>query len=378
MEPVIADFERQNPNITVTYSKQDPKEYIQRLLTRAQNGTGPDVFRFHNTWLTPLGSLLLPLPNSVMTPSQFSKTFYPVATQDLVKNGALYGIPLEIDTLSLFTNNTLLQKANVSIPTTWETFTTIAKGLTVKDANGKIKISGAAIGTFDNITHAPDIFSLLLVQNGVDPKQLTPASNASDALTFYTSFAKGDGSIWDTTLEPSISGFAHGTVAMYFGYSYDVFSIKALSPSLSFTIAPVPHLPGRDMTLASYWAEGVSAKSTHQKEAFLFMQFLAQKETAQKLFTEESKTRSFGEPYAQVDLADTVKTNALLYPFLFQAKSAASSPFVGDTKDTVFNGPLNSYLGNAIRSVLGTTSVQSAIDTLTKGTAQIFSQYAQK
>ncbi len=376
MQGVISDFERANPNITVVYSKQDPKQYSERLLTRIQNGTGPDIFRFHDSWVPMVSSVLAPLPKDTMTVEDFKKTFYPVIQQDLIQNGAIIGIPLEIDTLSLFVNTQIFQNEKLGVPTVWPDFINTSKALTVRDSTGKIKTSGAALGTYNNITHAPDIISLLFAQNGVNLKDLgSSQQNVSDALTFYTSFAKNDGNVWDDTLDPSMRAFANGNLAMYFGYSWDIFSIQALNPDLKFSVNPVPHLPGRNMTVASYWVEGVSNKSKHQKEAMLFMKFLASKETEQKLYSEEAKTRSFGEPYARMDLADSLKGTQLA-PFIDSAKNAVSSYFAGETQDSGINGQLNGYLGNAVNSIVGNTSVQTALDTLTQGFSQVLEQYA--
>lgn len=378
MQAIISDFERQNPNISVDYSKQDIKQYRERLIARINNGTGPDIFRFHNTWIMQIPNILSPLSSDVIKNEEFQKSFYPVAQTDLVKNGAIYGIPLGIDTLSLFVNTDLFRAAGVSTPVTWDDFFRIARILTVKEETGRIKTAGAAMGTFDNITHAPDIVSLLLIQNGANIRNLLSTSeNASDALTYYSSFAKGDGNVWDTSLDPSILAFAKGNLAMYFGYSWDVFSIRATNPTLNFQVVYVPHLPNRNMTIASYWVEGVSAKSKHQKEAMLFMKYLSKKETEQKLFTEESKTRLFGEPYANKELAQTVRGNAFLYPFLAQAPDSVSSFFVSDTFDNGLNAQMNGYLGNAVRSLLDNTSPQSAVETLSKGVSQILTQYGE-
>jgi len=375
MQSIISDFERANPNVTVVYSMQDPNKYSERLLTRIQNGTGPDIFRYHNSWVPMVSQVLAPLPNSVITADEYKKTFYPVAAQDLIQDGAILGIPLEIDTLSLFVNTSLFQKEKLSIPTTWPDFITISKALTERDTSGKIKTAGAALGTFDNITHAPDVISLLFAQNGVNLKDLKSSQqNAADALTFYTSFAKNEGNVWDTTLDPSIRAFANGVLAMYFGFSWDIFAIKSLNPNLNFSVNQVPHLPGRNMTIASYWVEGISNKSKHQKEATLFMKFLAQKDTEQKLYAEEAKTRPFGEPYARIDLADTLN-NTQLNSFISQAGMAVSSYFAGETQDQGINGQLNGYLGNAVRSMLGSNTVQTALDTLTKGYSQVLEQY---
>ncbi len=165
---------------------------------------------------------------------------------------------------------------------------------------------------------------------------------------------------------------------MYFGYSWDIFTIKSLNPSLSFTTHPVPNLPNKHLTIASYWVEGVSSKSKYQKEAMLLMQYLAKKETAQKFYTETAKTRLFGEPYARIDLGDSLKGNALIAPVIKQAPYAASSFFASDTYDAAFTGTLNTYLGNAVRSKLDNTSSDTAVTTLGNGVSQVLIQYAGK
>ncbi|HEV2339525.1 MAG TPA: extracellular solute-binding protein [Patescibacteria group bacterium] len=378
MQPLIADFEKQHPTITVDYEKQDPNQYAQRLLVRSQQGNGPDIFRYHISWADELSQILLPLPSDIISKDDLDKNYYPVVKQDLVKNGALYGIPLEMDTLALFVNNTLLGNAKAQVPSTWDDFVTVAKALTQKNTSGQILVAGASIGTFDNVTHAPDIVSLLFLQNGVDLKTITPAQNASDALQFYTSFASGNNPVWSNNLDNSELAFSKGNVAMYFGYSWDIFSIQAANPNLNFSVHPVPHLPGRNNTVASYWVEGVSAKSKHQSESLLFMKYLAQKDTLTKLYTEEAKTRAFGELYPRSDFAGFLQDNQLLYPFLKQATNAQSSLFAGDTYDTTgMNAKLNQYLGGAVRGVLGNTSPETAVQTLTQGVSQVLSQYGQ-
>jgi len=378
MQSVISDFQRQYPNITIDYSKQDIKQYRERLVTRINNGNGPDVFRFHNTWYPMFSSILLPLPSDTISKSDFTQWFYPVAQKDLIKNGAIYGVPLHIDTLALYINSDSFQAAGLKPPTNWNDFINDSKTLTVKDANGKIQTSGAALGTFDNINHAPDILSLLFVQNGVDLNNISSTSQkASDALNFYTSFALGNDNVWDSTLDSSLLAFTKGNLAMYFGYSWDYFAIKAANPNLNFQVVPVPQLPSNNINLASYWVEGVSVKGKHQKEALLFMKFLADKNTQDKLYSEEAKTRAFGELYARVDLADKLKDNPYVYPFVQQAKTAVSSFFVDGTYDNGLNSQMNTYLGNAVNSLFNNISSQTAVDTLSQGVTQVLKQYGQ-
>lgn len=378
MQSVLADFKKEYPHINVEYSKKDIKQYRQSLMTQINNGSGPDVYRFHNSWTPLMQEVLLPLSSDVITPQEFQTTYFPIIQRDLIKNGAIYGIPLGIDTVALFVNTELFQAAGVPVPRTWNEFIDVSRELTVKDSDGKIQTAGAAMGTFDNITHAPDIISVLLAQNGTNFTEFeSTLGNTAEALQFYTAFSKGEGGVWDDTLDPSRTAFAKGNLAMYFGYSWDIFTIQELNPQLSFTTHQVPSLPGRSMSVGSYWVDGVSNKTKHPDEVMLLMAYLAKKETAQKFYQEAAKVRLFGEPYARRDLAETLQSNPLIYPFVSQAETAVSTYFVSDTYDDGLNNPLNAYLGNAVRAMQGNSSGDTSVETLSEGVTQVLGRYGQ-
>ncbi len=382
MQPLIDGFERSHPNISITYLKQDPNQYLDRVTTRIKNGTGPDIFRFHNSWMPVLSGSLLPFSKDTLTTAQFGKDFYPVMQTDLVRNGAIYGVPLELDTLSLFVNTDILKSAGVTAPKTWTDFVSDAKAMTVKNQDGTIKTAGAAMGTFDNVEHAPDILSMLFAQQGVEMSRFAASrQDVTDALTFYTSFAKGQDNVWDQNLDNSLSAFAKGNLAMYFGYSWDILALKAMSPDLQFAIYPVPSLYGRGMSVASYWVEGVSATTRHPKEALAFMKYLTQKDTEQTFYSATVNSgRLVGEPYARQDLAPLLKDNPLAFVFVDQGKDAISSYFIAKTSDGDhgINSIVNTYLGNAVRSILGDTSPESAATTLIDGVSKTLASYGQQ
>ncbi len=380
IQTLILDFKKTHPNIDVVYEKRSHLDYRDKLVTRTQSSKGPDVFRYHNTWVPMLSEILLPLSADVISPEEFKKVYYPVMQQDLVRNGAIYGIPMMADSLALYVNPELFEAAGVQVPRNWFEYRDVVQKLTVKDAAGKIKTSGGALGTYDNVTHAPDIISLLFVQQGVDMnKFLSTTKQQSEALKFYTAFATDEKTkVWDASLDKSILLFSRGELAMYFGFSWDVFAIQRLNKDLEFKIYPVPELNGKKTTIASYWVEGVSSKSPNQKEALEFMHFLAQKETAEKFYTETSKTRAFGEPYARSDLRESLREYPLVYPFVSQLDDAASSFFASDTHDgeTGLNSSLNTYLGTSVRSMTeDADSADSAAENLNKGVFQVFEKY---
>jgi multiple sugar transport system substrate-binding protein len=382
---IIDEFRKLHPNINIKYERQDLRglgKYIDRLSTRIENGTGPDIFRYHNSWLPQLirpSPLLLPFPSDVVNALEMDK-FYKVVQEDLKAGGAYYGVPIQFDTLALFVNVQSFAAAGIAeYPSTWDDLGSAARKLTVKDSEGRIISSGVALGTYDNIAHASDIISLLLIQNGADLLDLNGESkqNAYDAFDFYTSFAKGDAKVWDDTLDNSKLAFAKGNLAMYFGYSWDIFIIKALNPNLEFAVVPVPSLPSRNATIASYWVEGVSSRTKFSKEAFEFLKFLARRETMEKMYSKEARVRLFGSLYPRSDMADLLKTNTLIYPFVAQGEIAVSTIFSSDTHDDAMVKSLNSYLGNAVRAIINeNSSPQSAVETLAAGVSQVLSKYA--
>lgn len=383
VQPIIDDFEKQNPNIKIKYTKQDPEKYRDTLLARINNGTGPDIFRYHNTWTPMLSNVLAPLPQDVISAEDFKKNYYTVIQQDLTQKGAIYGIPIGIDSLALFVNTDLLTAAGITNPKDWNQFTDAVKKMTVKDQETqKIQTSGTALGTYGNIMHAPDIVSMMLLQQGIDLKKISLAKkeDLSAALTFYASFAKGDDKTWDNSLDNSQLAFARGKVAMYFGFSWDIFTIEQLKTGNNFKyeIYPIPSLVGgKSITVASYWVEGVSSRSKNQKEAMQFMHYLTQKETLQKLYAEASKTRLFGEPFPRVDMADELKGNSFVYPFISQLENAQSSYFASNTNDgdTGLNKRANTYLENAINAIVNNnSSVESEATKLQEGVAVILKE----
>jgi len=109
LEEIIKDFETKNPGVKIDYRKQSHLDYRERLQTAIASGNGPDLFRFHASWTPMLSAELAPLPNKIMTPDEYQKTFYPVAARQLQNQGQLVGIPLMYDGLSLYYNKEILR-----------------------------------------------------------------------------------------------------------------------------------------------------------------------------------------------------------------------------------------------------------------------------
>lgn len=373
MRQVIADWNEDNPNVKIEYSMQSKLQYRERVQSALARGEGPDIFRYHVTWLPMLRNQLDSVSTEVMSSSQFEATFYPVAAENLRFGTDYLGIPLEIDTLALFYNKDIFQTAGKTPPTTWDELRRVAIELTTYDESGRIQTSGVALGTTNNVEHWSDILGLMMLQNEADLTNPTGLLT-EDALNFYTVFNRED-RVWDLTLPNSMLAFANGDVAMYFGFSWDVFEIKNINPDLEFGIVEAPQLAGTDISWASFWVEGVNNRGEHKKEAWEFLEYLSSEETLTKLYQAQSQLRLFGEPYSRVEMADQARTNPLVAPFADQAPQAETWYLCSRTYDNGINDKMIDYFKDAVNAVNANEDPGDALETAASGVSQLLSQY---
>lgn len=371
-EDVITEFEAANPTIDVNYVQQRHPDYRERLQTAIASQNGPDLFRFHASWTPMLAEELSPMPNSVMSVTEYRNIFYPVAAQQLQINGQIIGIPLMYDGLALYYNKDIFTAAGLQPPKTWAELKTQAAQLTVRSSDG-IERAGAAIGNASNVEHFSDIIGLLMLQNGADLTDPT-SKEAQEALQFYTNFVKVD-KVWSEALPSSTTAFARGDVAMMFAPSWRAHEVLALNPDLNFGITTVPSLGADRVAWASYWAEGVSAKSANKDDAWKLLKFLSQKEIMQKLYDAQAEARTFGEPYSRTDMADLLASDPYVASYLADAPYATDWYLNSYTHDNGINDLIIKYYLDAVNAVLGGKTPADVMATVAQGTSQVLRQY---
>lgn len=376
IQSVFTAFESQFTGVKVNYVQQSHKEYRERLQAAIQRGEGPDVFRYHNTWVPMLKNELASIPKSVMSASEFEKTFYPITQKDLMLSGNYVGIPLEFDGLALYYNQTIFKNANKTPPTTWEELRQLASSLTLRDEENRIIRGGAALGTTNNVDHWSDILALMMLQNAANPAN-PQGELAEDSLAFYTIFKKTD-LVWDETMPPSTVAFANEKVAMMIAPSWRAFDIKNLNPNLQFATVPVPQLPNTSVYWASYWVEGVSKKTTTDKQqlAWDLLNFLSQPENLRIFYNQAKDLRLFGEPYSRVDMASELENDPIVGAYLSTAKNAQSWWLSGWTHDNGLNDRIIKYYEDAVNAIsLQGSSPKRALETTSEGVVQVLSQF---
>lgn len=362
-DPLIQNYQKQNPNVKIKYRKfTNPEEYERLIINELAEGEGPDIFSVPNTWIDRNFKKIIPANPQVISAQTFKDTFVSVASNNLVKQPSnseselVYGIPLTVDTLALFYNKDHFED---KIPergkpaTTWEGIKEDVFKLTKQDASfERFEISGLAFGRSDNISRAVDILYLLFLQSKVNfyNQNLTQATFAgnkasTEALELFTSFGlpANKNYSWNQYIadpksnEKEIAAFARGKVSMFVGYSFAYQQIKdkiadfdkkgltTITPK-TIKVAPIPQIfdpessnQKRD-TLASFQVEVIGRNSQNPNEAWKFLTYLS---TQENLRTYAEKTN---KPTSRRDLIAEQKEDPIYGVFVNQIGYAESIP----------------------------------------------------
>lgn len=377
-DPIIAEYQKENPNVTIEYKKIDG-DYETKLLEALAAGRGPDMFSVNNFWMPRYFDKTVPIPEDLLSTDDFSRQFFPVATTDNVKDKRVYGIPYSIDTLALYSNNELLNKAEVDEPpATWVDLVGDREPVTGKLRDpakpgqleklrlktGDVIEQGAiAMGDATTVVRAPDILSLLMLQNGTEmvnsdrnqasfnlrQKDGNAESNlGTRGLDFYTSFARPRdyNYAWDARLGDSTKAFTDGRVAYMVGYAYLLPRIELMNPQLQFSVSPVPQIGGVEpVNFANYWTETVSKSSANQEEAWKFIKYVSSNE---QLGAYTSATR---RPPSRRDVSPEGNIRSF-----YDQNATAKTWFKGDQNKT------DAVFVNMIKQVVSGEVSQNAID----------------
>ncbi|MFH1535616.1 MAG: extracellular solute-binding protein [Patescibacteria group bacterium] len=375
IKPVIAEYQKLRPDVTVNYEKKSSLNYRTRVQTQIREGVGPDVFRIHNSWLPMFSLDLAPAPVDVFNMTDFKNMFYPVAWDSFVKDNLIYAAPIEIDGLGLFYNEDMLNGVGGVPPKNWQEFIDLATKMTVKDQSG-IQTAGAALGTTGNVDHWSDILGLLLLQQPEVDFNNVASAQVEEVVKFYTGFViDPKKKTWDVNLPKSTDMFAQGRLGFYFAPSWRAHELRIQNPNLKFKIAPVPQLSGRQIAWASFWGEAVSAKSQNSQEAWKFVKYLTSAEAEKLAYQTASQIRLFGEPYSLTSLQGELATDPMAGAYVTQGPAYKFWYLSSDTFDNGINDEMIKYWEDGINTILAGTTPETALQTVDQGVKQVLDKY---
>jgi multiple sugar transport system substrate-binding protein len=368
MDVVIGNFQDVNSRITVEYEDRSVLrtfDYKERIFARAGSDVGADVILVHNSWVPQLRQYLAPMPSNLMNAQTYSERFYPAATQSAVFDGNIYAVPFYYDGLVLVYNKSHFnQIGQQEPPRVWEEFRRIALRLTVRsERGGTLERAGAAIGNADNIDHFSDILGMMFAQTNVTIPNDLGSRAAQDAVNFYVSFVKSD-RVWNNDMPEATTAFIQGRVSMIFIPSWRLLDILDADPSFDVGVAPVPQaLPDRPATWSSFWMLAVPQTSQNTGAAWGLANYIASEEQELLRFSEASKFRRYGAPYANVSLAPQLANHPYLKPLLDTAPYGASSELAARSGNDLHTEALK----KTINAILGGTDTAEALTNLKEG-----------
>ncbi len=314
----IEKYKLDHPYITVNLRQLRIDEIYPRLIESLSEDKGPDIISIRNRWigkLLPKLAVMPPLVSDTLvqvvkgtlgdktivtsinkatpTADQIDREYVQAVKNDVVKDGKIYGLPLSFDTMVLYYNKDLLDRAGVAEPPkSWEDFQVAVKKLTKYDkTTGKITQSGAALGTGNNVPGSDDLLYILFRQSALNfvnksgqaVFNLSARNNSggenpvASVLNFYTDFANPtrDTYTWNESQNNALDNFVNGSLGFFFGFNYHNSLIKARAPQLNFGILPMLQLnPENQVNVANYWVQTVVGKSKRQNEAWNLLLYL--------------------------------------------------------------------------------------------------------
>jgi len=351
MQNLISQYSAARPYISVHFRRLRLEEFEQELLEALAEDRGPDIISLHSSWMGKYKSKLLPAPSSVKaarvfytggqwsrkrqikletiptaTIQQVDRLYLPTVKNDVIMldetgKEKIWGLPMSMDTLVLYYNQTLLDQAGIpQAPSTWGEFQEAVMATTRYSEDGTIAQAGAAIGTGENVDRAGDIITALMMQNGAE---MTDGANrpvfhlippggspellpSREALQFYTDFANPTKQVytWNNDMEQALDAFTRGKTAFFFGYAYHIPLIKARAPKLNYRILQLPQLnPNSPKNVANYWVEAVSKKTENPNLAWDFITFLTNP-TITDIYTQRNMKPTALRPMINKQLED--------------------------------------------------------------------------
>lgn len=308
---LIEAFEKEHPDIDVTYEIKADGDYDSLLKTAVQSGSGPDLFWTNGTATSTMADFakngaIVDLSSDVDF-SFISEDAMKLATID----GAVYSVPwMTLDTRAVYYNKDMFAEHGWEIPKTFDEFETLLK--TIKEA-GITPISLC----YDSWTM---LFAYEPILSGYDPAYCEGLSDysvkatdapAREAMQKMVDWAKAGyfGDNWFGVTDSSAQNlaFTTGNAAMNIAGSWDAPTLAQNNPALNFGAFSIPSKDGKTgLVGTSSNGFSVSATSGNMEAAKAFAAFCATKEAQQIWITATQAVSATEEITASSDIANEI------------------------------------------------------------------------
>ena len=281
---LAADFEAENPDVTVDVTAVPWDGAHDRIATAIAGGQAPDVTMLGTTWVGEFASTgaFEPTPDDLVDESSFFEGSWDTTVVDDVA----YGVPWYVDTRVLYYRTDMAEAAGVAAPTTWDEYKSFAKALQEQGATSGVSLPP---GGFDSWQYLlPLVWQQggdVLAEDGESFAMDTDAWN--EALSFYQSFFT-EGISEPVRLETGEieQKFIAGDVGAFFSGPFHVSLLQEQGGEEFADKFAVAMVPGED-SRTSFTGGGnlaVFDDSDNRDAAWKFVRWLSQPETQVKWY----------------------------------------------------------------------------------------------
>ncbi|WP_193106109.1 sugar ABC transporter substrate-binding protein [Brachybacterium sp. FME24] len=282
-DSVIAGFNEQFPNVTVQMTKSPFKDFFTRLQTQASGDNLPDVFMMNgpNFQLYASHDMLVSF-EPVVDEGGLDFGNYPEAMGELYTyEDVPYGVPTSYDSIGLWFNQELFEKAGVDLPTdewAWEDLHAAAKE--ISDQLEDEGIYGFAGGAYNQELFYNLIFQAggaVLNEDATEAEYSSPGSR--EALQFLRDMVEdGSSPSIQTTADTSPDElFKSGKAAMVYGGSFRVAGYADSAVADALQVVRLPQGEQRGVVLHG-GAVVVHAQSENRDAAAAFAVYTGSQE----------------------------------------------------------------------------------------------------
>lgn len=324
MQELIASNLMTIKNVTINYVAKSEETFNTDFIEALASGKGPDLILLPQDDILKKLDKLSIIPYQVFPERDFKNTFIEEGEMFLRPDGVL-ALPFTIDPIVMYWNRDIFTSAFLSAPPMlWSDFYDLVPKITTRDRSGNITRSLVSFGEYNNVSHAKEIVSTLMMQAG-SPIVLNKDGALSSALImtggtdkenpvitamrFFTEFSKVDKTSysWNRSLPESRSMFEAGDLAIYFGYASEYQSIKKKNPHLNFDVGMIPQVSStaKKLTFGRMHGVAVTSASLNQNGAYYAASLLTGKDVVSGLGT------LMGLPPVRRDLIAIRQTDAI-------------------------------------------------------------------
>ena len=276
-----------------------PGQYYPKILTMLVAGTAPDVFYLDALWLDPFLAkrILRPLDDFMARAGMRREEFVPALVDAFTREGTLWGVPKDFNTLALFHNEAMFAEAGVTPPdASWdlERVRAAAKALTRHERRGTRYGFVLSTDTPDRFLAIAPAFGASVY--GPDGRCALAGGEGQAAMRWYSAFKLEDGSGASASeVGASFPGdaFGRGDAAMVFEGSWIIPYLGEFYPGVRYGVSELPRGPRGRSNLLFTVAYVIPRASAKAEAAWRLIEFLtSERAQAQVTFALPSRLRA--------------------------------------------------------------------------------------